>query len=155
MDAHSPGKRTITNVRRTMAVGLGGAEELAWLLEISHDDDGFLYAYQIFHKAFSYRVAEYGLDPYDFDTLMHAVLCEPHAHLQADDPAHVYHVDEKTARDAYLKRIGDLKVTHPHHDPHGLLDQIRQSFDPGHPEIAEMKKRVHQMRTATMRARGN
>lgn len=60
---------------------------------------------------FEWRSAEYGIDPTDFDTLLHTVLYEPHL-PKVDDVAPLFTAPTvKHAREGHLARIAGVRGT--------------------------------------------
>lgn len=125
-----------------------GSPEPVWIVDMSTDGTGVpTHASGFPHCALGWRVAEYGIDPTDVDTLLDVVLHEPHMRVSHTDPTFLYNCDQDTARAAHLARVTDVKKTVSHLDPHGLLDRIRRAHDPNDPVIDRYREQVRRNRS--------
>jgi hypothetical protein len=130
-----------------------GADQPIWLVGVDRGDP-LLHAIHFPHEILVQRVADYGVDPTDVDTLLDIALYEQYMVLSPNNSDFVYHVDEKTARDGHLGRVSDLKKQYVYHDPNNLLDQIKAKHDPKDPRIAERTAKVRDIRARQMRHKG-
>lgn len=146
--------RTIVNVRNLTEEGNIVSHQPVWAVEMSLDGGKTQTHAHIFpHELLSWRIAEYGIDPNDFDTLMDIAMHEPFMAIVETNPDFVYHVDEKTAREGHLARVAALKKQYTHLDPDGHLSKIRAAHDPNDPEHELRSARVRVMREDMMRLR--
>lgn len=130
-------------VRSVRDIRPPGAPEPVWMVDTSIDGGPIpTHSFGFPHSILTWRVAEYGIDPSDFDTLLDVVLHEPHMTHTHLDPTFLYNTDQDTARAAHLERVRRSKQGVVHHDPDGLLDHIRRAYDPNNPAIEEYKARV-------------
>lgn len=150
--------RTITDVRPIdKADDLGGTEP-AWVVDIARED-GVAWCYAFPHSAFEHRAAEYGINPYDADTLTDVILQEfvmmdYGLGVDHNDPTFVYNTDEGSARTAHLKRVSDSKSIVAHVDPEGKLLVIKRRHlaSVNMDSISQKKKNVASLRKARMAA---
>lgn len=122
------------------------AQQPVWLIGLDKGDGSPKHAVHFPHDLLAWRAAEYGISPYDFDTLLGLALHEQYMTIHPDNPDFVYHVDEKTARDGHLARLADLRKQYTHNDPNNLFDQIRKAYDPEDPEHQNRRNRVAALR---------
>lgn len=59
--------------------------------------------------------------------------------------------DPATARAAHLARVAKVKKSVTHSDPRGLLDRIRQAYDPADPATKERRVQVERNRSNTLK----
>jgi hypothetical protein len=119
-----------------------GKDEPMWFVGLSHDDGTDPHGVAFPHATFHHRVAEYGIDSEDFDTLLDIALHEPYINLHHTDPTFLYNTDRETARLHHLARIQELKKTVTHEDPNSLLDTIRTAYTHDPARVAELAKNV-------------
>lgn len=129
---------TINAVENMQA--LLGADQPVWFVHRTLPD-GSSNIIKIVHEALSWRIAEYGINPADIDTVLDIILHEPFLAEHTPD-THPYIVDEKTAREWHLARIAESKAKIQHQDPNGYLDKIRQAHDPNSPLHAARARKV-------------
>jgi hypothetical protein len=122
------------------------AEQPIWMIELDRGDGSLLHAVCFPHELFGLRVAQYGIDPEDFDSLLGIALHEQYMDLGPHRPDFVYHVDEKTARDGHLGRLAELRKQYTHNDPDNLFEKIRSAYDPNDPKNEERRALVFSIR---------
>lgn len=125
-----------------------GARSPHWRVQFEHDDDAYNSVYFFPHETLEWRIAEYGIDVNDFDTLLDIVIHEQYVDLQHTDPTFLYNTDQETARVAHLARTAESKKIRTHHDPDNLLDVIRKAHDPKSPRIDEFRRHVLKVRAS-------
>jgi hypothetical protein len=105
--------------------------------------DGFLpgWLHMVHHEAISHRIAEYGFDPNDIDTILNVILYEKHMdHLHEGHPKFLLNTDTDTAREHHLSQMEELKKKIVYTDPDNHLEKIRQAHDPNDPEHHRLRK---------------
>lgn len=90
-----------------------GPDHLLAALEVTDDEGNVTRTVHFMPKdAAEWRVAEYGLDPNDHDTLIDVLLFEPHAHADIADEDKLHAAPTvKHARDALLGAVRARKAT--------------------------------------------
>lgn len=96
---------TIENARMTIE-----RDVRWWNLYLTIEPDGgepYNWTHKLPEETFEWRVAEYGFDPVDQDTLLEVVLYEPYLDQQALDPTlnHVAAPSRAAARDHLLEHV--------------------------------------------------
>lgn len=132
----------VTAVRDISIDRTDGSREPAWLIEMSLDGGDPTHAVGFPHSIFHWRIAEYGIDPEDIETLLDIALHEQYIQLHHSDPTFLHNTDQETARLHHLARVKKSKQSVTHADPNNLLDVIRNAHDPYHPRIAEFRDMV-------------
>ncbi len=83
-------------------------------------------------KQLAYRVAEYGLDPKDFDKLLSFVLGElidmPRMQVSDVHQHFLYNTSEQTARQAALSRLSVIEADTVYLDPDNHLAKLKAAY---------------------------
>ena len=145
--------RTITRVHDASGLQRSPFNEPLWFVE--HDIEGGVpWTYIFPHSLLGWRAAEYEFNPEDIDTLIEVVLHEFHMTIETHNHNHSTHVwkaDPKTAREALLGRITEVKGRVTHHDPNNQLDVIRKAWNPFHPALRVQRDHVRAIREQKVR----
>lgn len=145
-------KHTIVNVQD---VRPENGPQPVWFVELALDGEELHHGVHFPHELLHWRVAEYGIDPEEFGTLMDIALHERFMGLQYTDPTFLYNTDEKTAREAHLARVARIKTRVSHEDPDNLLDTIQKAYDPNNPVLEKYRTTVREARSRNLERKAN
>jgi hypothetical protein len=87
--------------------------------------DGSSHTFTFPHISWMAKVAEYGFDLDDIDTILDVCLHEVFGGIDQNHPDFVYNNPEDHARAALLSRVTDIKQSHLVTDPNNFLQKIK------------------------------
>ena len=149
--------RKIINFRDITGGLSGNSSERSFAITYLRED-GVLWEHLFPYSFFSWRCAEYGIDPGDTEALIDMLLHEQHIDIGPHDPNFLYNTDEGTARENHFAKVQASKKNISYSDPENHLQKLRDFHLANHdPVSTEVKRRrvramrIHRMITLAKR----